>query len=132
MLGGFLKTVGCGEARQIGTLLFQSGCEGRHLYRGAERIAFKARIEVVVLCCAVIDAKPGANDGLSVKSGRSPSHAHARIEVFVIRIVQSRILRTRRRVYGNSERSVERTGAQAGPVKLVEVEDRRPVGRLVS
>src|ERR1700722_1797787 len=132
MLGGFLKTVGAGETREIGNLLFQTGSERRSLYRGPERIALQAGVEVVVLGRTVIDAKPGANDGLSVKSGRSPGHAHAGIEVLVIGIVQSRILGTWRRVYGNSERSVEGTGAQAGPVKLVEIEDRRAVGRLVS
>src|SRR5216683_3759695 len=59
----------------------------------------------------------------------SPSEAHARIEIAVIRLIQSGIFRTWWGVYGYRERSVERARSKASPVELILVEDRRTVVR---
>src|SRR5580692_3390640 len=79
----------------------------------------------------MVDAKPSANDALSVKGGWSPSQAHTRIEVFVIRIVQNGILRTGWRVDRHGERRVKGTRAKASSVKLIEVKDGRPIRSLI-
>src|SRR5579872_6664484 len=118
MVCGFLKAVGAAKGREIGNFLLQRWSERRSLHRRAERIAFEARIQVVVLRGAVIDAKAGANDSLSVQRGGRPSDTHAGIEISVIRIVQNGILRAWRRVYRSDERCIERTASQAGSVKF--------------
>src|SRR5580700_851717 len=128
MVGLFLAT----EARQIGDFLFQGWSDRWSLHRCSESVAFQSGIQIVILRGAVIDAKSRANNGLSVKCGRSPRQAHAGIEVLVIRIIQNRICRARRSVYGSDKRSVERTAPQAGAVKFIQIEDRSPVGRFVS
>src|SRR5271165_1414818 len=128
MVGLFLGA----EARKIGGFLCYGWSNRHSLHRRAEGVAFQSCVQIVVLCGTVINAKSGANNGLSVKRSGSPSQANARVEVLVIRIVQSGVCRTRRCIYRNDKGSIERTAPKARAMKLIQIKDRCPVSSFGS
>lgn len=82
-----------GDSREIRGFLLKAGSYCRGLgSTHAERIALQASVQIIILSRPVVDAKASANDRLPMECRRRPCEAHARIEVFVIRLVQSRIL----------------------------------------
>src|SRR5215469_4206645 len=80
----------------------------------------------------MIDAIACAEDSFAVECTGSPRQAEPRIEVSVIGIVECRIPRAGRSIYGTGTRGkVERTLSQANTVKFIEIENRGPVRRFV-
>ena len=125
------------EAAQVRGCLLISRQEGRaragwvKIYERGEPVAFEAGVEVIVLCCTVVNSKTCSNHGLSVECTRCPRHANTRIKVLVVGVIQRGILRAGRCVDGRWEWAVNRSRSQADSMKFIEIENRGAVVCLV-
>src|SRR5580700_5312462 len=107
-----------GQSTEIGDGLLIRGLQGHPWAAWVEidvrgkAITLQSRIQVVILGRTVIDAKTRPNHRLSMKHIRSPRDADTRIEVPVVGVIQSGILRTWRRIDRRRVRPVRRTRSQ--------------------
>src|SRR5215469_14929120 len=69
-------------------------------------IALKASVQVIVLCCAMVNAEAGADNCLSMECCWRPSEANARVDILVVRVRERRIPGAWRRVKGGGKRGV--------------------------